>query len=440
MKKLLAILLASLMVLALVPALAESDDVITIQFWHHRGSGAQLDAVQHAVNGFNETVGKEKGIVVVEEYQGGYVDLFAKIQTAFQAGEAPNVISAANTYVAYMLEDDMIVDMAPLAEAEGYDITGNVMDWLLEIAGNTDGEMHSMPYCRSTPLFYYNKAIAEEIGIEIGDTITIDQLIEFGRAAMKKDGDTVTRYGFEVFNDFGYYNAAWIYQLGSEYMHTDETDGTGGSAPCLDDGAMLKVLTDWRTWVDEGWCRPFDVTNAGDTAQTMFIQGELAAYLNSCAGLGNLTIACAEAGVDLGVAMFPSYDMDNHVAEIGGANISICGGDNSEEEIQASWEFVKYLMSDEEQFYNAKVSGYVACTKSVAEYPEMVAFWEENPNFKVAYDQMLDYGRGQETPYITVAQDYTQICWDNVSLLIQEQSITPEEAVENIKAESDIIW
>jgi|GEM_PF-341044 len=441
MKKLLVLLLAVLLVLTMVPAVAENDDVITIKFWHHRGSGAQLDCVTHAVEGFNATVGKEKGIVVEEEYQGGYVDLFAKIQTAFQAGEAPNVISAANTYVAYMLEDDMIVDMAPLAAAEGYDIKGNVMDWLLNIAGNTGDEMYSMPYCRSTPLFYYNKAVAQEVGIEIGDTITIDELVEFGRAVMTKDDEgNVTRYGFELFNDFGYYNAAWIYQLGSEYLHTDATDGTGGSAPSLDDGVMLQVLTDWRNWVEEGWCRPFDVTNAGDTAQTMFIQGELAAYVNSCAGLGNLTIACEEAGVDLGVAMFPSYDMANHVAEIGGANVSICGGDNSEEEIQASWEFVKYLMSDEEQFYNAMRSGYVACTKSVAEYQEMIDFWAEKPNFKVAYDQMLAYGRGQETPFITVAQDYTQIVWDNVSLLIQERSITPEEAVENIKAESDIIW
>ncbi|MBR3504920.1 MAG: extracellular solute-binding protein [Clostridia bacterium] len=441
MKKLLALLLVLIMAVPVMSAAADSGDPIVIQFWHHRGSGAQYECVTHAVNLFNETIGKEKGIVVEEAFQGGYVDLFAAIQLAFQAGEAPNVISAANTYVAYMLEDDMIVDMAPLAEAEGYDITGNVMDWLLHIAGNTDGEMYSLPYCRSTPLLYYNKAIAEEVGIEIGDSITIDELIKFGQTVMQKDADgNVTRYGFELFNDFGYYNAAWIYQLGSEYMHTDETDGTGGSAPCLEDGVMEKVLTDWRSWVDEGWCRPFDVTNAGDTAMAMFISGELASYVNSCAGLGNLTKACAEAGVDLGVAMFPSYDMDNHVAEIGGANVSICGGDNSDEEIQASWEFVKFLMSDEEQCFNACTSGYVACTKSVAEYPEMVSFWEANPNFKVAYDQMLAYGRGQETPYITVAQDYTQICWDNVSLLIQEKSITPEEAVANIKAESDIIW
>lgn len=435
MKKLVSILLVLVLALACSASAFADGDPITLKFWHHRGSGAQYECVTHAVNGFNETVGKEKGIVIEESYIGGYVDLFSQIQLAVQSGEAPNIVSAANTYVAYMLEDDYLVDMAPLAEAEGYDITGNLMDWLLQIGGNTDGQIHSMPYCRSTPLFYYNKGIAKELGIEIGDMITIDELKKFGEAAMiKNDAGEITRYGFEIFNDFGYYNAAWIYQLGSEYMVE------GGGSPSLEDGTMLKVLSDWREWVDAGWCRPFDVTNAGDTAQTMFINGELAAYMNSSAGLGNLLIAAAETGVEVGVAMFPTYNPENHVAEIGGANISIISADNSDEEIQASWEFVKYLMSDEEQFFNAKTSGYVACTKSIATYPEMVEFWAENPEFKVAYDQLLSYGRGQETPFVAVGQDFTQICWDNVSLLIQEKSITPEEAVENIIAESEDIW
>lgn len=434
MKKTLALVLSLMLLIGMVApiaALAENDGKLHIQFWHHRGSGAQYECVTHAVELFNSTIGEEKGIYVDESYIGGYVDLFAKLQLAVQSGESPNVTSAANTYVAYMLEDDMIVDMAPLAAAEGYDLTGNVMDWELTIGGNTDGQIHSLPYCRSTPLFYYNKAVAQEIGIEIGETITIDQLVEFGRAAMKKDdAGNITRYGFEIFNDFGYYNAAWIYQLGSDYMKVDENGKS--SSPSLNDGAMLKVLTDWRAWIDEGWCRSFDVTDAGTTAQTMFIAGELAAYMNSCAGLGNLDIACKEAGIDLGVAMFPSYMAEGSVAEIGGANVSIVGAENSDEEIQASWEFVKFLMTDEEQFFNAKTSGYVACVKSIAEYPEMVEFWAENPNFKVAYDQMLLYGRAQENPFVAKGQDFTQIVWDACSKLIQEKSITPEEALQQI--------
>jgi sn-glycerol 3-phosphate transport system substrate-binding protein len=153
-----------------------------------------------------------------------------------------------------------------------------------------------------------------------------------------------------------------------------------------------------------------------------------------------MTRAFAEAGVELGVTLFPTYNAENRVSEIGGANISIVGADNSEEEIKASWEFIKFILEDEQQFFNAKTSGYIAITKSIAEYEGMTSFWAENPEFKVGYDQALTAGRGQETPYNPVMQDYTQIIWDNVSLLIGEQSITPEEAVANVKAESADLW
>lgn len=153
MKKMTAMLLtlALMLTMALVPAALAEEEPITITFWHHRGSGTQYECVTHAVEGFNSTVGQELGIVVEEAYIGDYVQLFSQIQLAVQSGDAPNVISAANTYTAYMLEDGLLVDMVPLAEEDDYDITGNLMDWLLEIGGNTDGQIHSLPYCRSTP-------------------------------------------------------------------------------------------------------------------------------------------------------------------------------------------------------------------------------------------------------------------------------------------------
>jgi len=429
MKKLSALLIVLALVLAMVPAFA-SEDVMTIKFWHHRGSGAQYECVQQAVNAFNETVGKEKGIFVEESYIGAYVDLFAQLQLAVQSGEAPNLSSAANTYVAYMLEDEMIVDMAPLAEAEGYDIFSNQQDWQLTIGGNTDGQMHSLGYCRSTPLFYYNKTIADELGIEVPFDLSIEKMVEVCSAAFAEG-----RYGLYMGNDFGYLNAGWIYELGSEYH------GPAGSdePACIEDGSLLKVLTDWRSWIDAGWMMPI-VTGTSIDTNALLTGGQLFATVGSCASLGNMTRAFDEAGVELGVSLYPSYDPANRVARIGGANISIVGADNSDEEIQASWEFVKFLLEDEQQYFNAKTSGYFACTKSVAEYEEMVKFWEENPEYKVAYDQAALYGQAQETPYNPVGQDWTQIIWDNVSLLIAEQSITPEEAVANIKADAADLW
>lgn len=429
MKKLSALIIALAIVLAMVPAFA-GEDVITIKFWHHRGSGSQYDCITQAVNGFNETIGKEKGIVVEESYIGAYADLFAQVQLSVQTGDTPNLTSAACGHIPYLLEDEILVDMAPLAAAEGYDIFANQQDWQMTIGGNTDGQMHSVGYCRSTPLFYYNKTIADELGIEVPYELTVEKMVEVCSAAYAEG-----RYGLYMGNDFAYLNAGWILEMGSEYI-----GGEGSAQPaCLTDGTMLKILSDWRSWIDAGWMMPI-VTGTTIDTNALLTGGQLFATVGSCASLGNMSRAFEAAGVELGVTMFPTYNAENRTAIIGGANISIVGAHNSEEEIQASWEFVKFLLEDEQQYYNAKTSGYFACTKTVAEYEEMIKFWEEKPEYKVGYDQAALYGYGQEMPYNTIKADYTQIVKDNVSRLISEQSITAEEALENIIAESADLW
>ena len=66
MKKLVSLVLALMLVFACASVATAESEPLTIKFWHHRGSGTQYECVTHAVNGFNETVGKELGIVVEE--------------------------------------------------------------------------------------------------------------------------------------------------------------------------------------------------------------------------------------------------------------------------------------------------------------------------------------------------------------------------------------
>ena len=99
----------------------ETAEPITIQFWHTRGSGANYEVVQHEVEEFNNTIGKEKGITVEETFIGNYNDILAKTQLAVQSGEAPQVVVSGNTFVNYLLEDGVLADMAPLAEETGCD-------------------------------------------------------------------------------------------------------------------------------------------------------------------------------------------------------------------------------------------------------------------------------------------------------------------------------
>ena len=250
---------------------------------------------------------------------------------------------------------------------QSFDVS-NLMDCFMQIYGNTDGQLHSLPYIRSTPLFYYNKTMADAKGLTISSNPTIDEMVEFCKGLYEVDENgEVLVYGLEIVSDFGYFQAANLQQLGSALLADD-----GMSAPSLEDGTMLKVLTDWRSWVDEGWCRSFDATNAGDTMQQLFFQNKLGGFFNSSAGMRSITENCAEAGIELGVTYYPTYDAEKPVAEIGGGQIGIVGQGNSEEQIAAAWEFVQYLMSDEQITLTSKTTGYLPTTKSVANYEGMI--------------------------------------------------------------------
>lgn len=399
-----------------------SGDPITIQFWHTRGSGSNLEVVQHSIEEFNNTIGKEKGITVEEVFIGNYNDIIAKTQLAIQSGESPQVVVSGNTFVNYLLEDGVLADMAPLAEETGWD-RDNLLEPFQTINGNTDGTLYTVPYIRSTPMFYYNKTMADAKGLTA--PTTVEEMEEFCKA-LAEDGVA----GLCMGNDFGYLNACHFYQLGSAFISED-----GTSCPGLEDGTMLRVLSDWRRWVDEGWCEPFDTTDAGTVMTEEFAQQKLACAIQSSGMLATMQKNAEANGFELGVCKYPTYDAENPVAMVGGGNICIIEEGNSEDQVMASWEFVQFLMSDEEVTFNTQKTGYVPVTKSVAEYDGMKEFWEENPLYQIAYEQ-TSTGHCQEQPYSPYLQDFTQVCWDAVSLLIADQSIDAEQAVEQIKAES----
>lgn len=424
MKKLVSLLLF-LLLLSATAGFAAADDPITVTFWHTRGSGANYDVVAHSVQTFNETIGAEKGIVVEELFIGNYDEILPKTQLAIQAGEGPQIVVMGNTYVGYLYEDGLLADMMPLAEASGFDVE-NILAPFRDTVGNTDGELHSLPYIRSTPMLYYNKTMADEKGLTPSNNLN-GGLQEFAKGLYEVDESNgeVLVYGLEILNDFGYFQAANLQQLGSAMIAED-----GKSSPALEDGAMLKVLGDWREWVDEGWCRTFDATNASATLQELFFQGKIGTFFMSSGSLKNILTNMETAGYEVGLLPYPTYG--EPLAEIGGGNLCLIGEGNTDEQIEAAWAFLEFLMGDAMQANNAIGSGYLPVTYSVAEYEEMVSFWDENPLYRVAYDQ-LETAVCQEVPHVSYMQDFVRACWDAVSMLIQDQSVDAEGAVQMIR-------
>ncbi len=430
MRKLIALLLVTVLTLSLVPvALAQSAAPITIELWHTRGSGANAEAMTTQVKTFNETVGKEKGIQVVDTFQGGYVDALTKYMNAVAAGEPPELVVLERAAgVPVMAEEGVLADLTPYVEASGLDMD-NFAKILLAYSYDSEGKLIALPYIRSTPVLYYNKTMFDAAGLTA--PATIDEMIEVGRKLFKKDeatGETLV-YGFELHNDPAWFLQNWLAQLGSNMFSED-----GLTVPALEDGTMLKVFTAWRSWVDEGWCAPFVSTNATDVMTEMFMNSKLGMCFQSSGSMANILKQAEAAGIEVGVSFLPTWDKP--AAPTGGGNISIIERGNSKEAIDAAWEFMLFLMSDEQVAYNSITSGYLPVTKTSVETQAMKDHWAARPQYKVPFEQ-LDIA--QEIPYSPYKSD-VETAWRQVcSLLIQDRSIDAQQAVDQLAEECSVI-
>lgn len=423
MKKRISLVLALMILLSLCSFARAEQEPLHIEFWHTRGSGANYEVLKNSVDTFNATIGKEKGIFVEEIFQGGYADIVPKLEMASQSGGMPAVGVTSGVRASILLDDGLLADMAPYAAKTGFDFSV-FFESLLDVPGNENGEIRSLPYVRSTPVFYYNKTMADAKGLKAPETVA--ELEAFAKALNTYDPATGDGcWGFELLNDTTYLQGSFLWQLGQPLV------GEGGTAPCLE-GSLLKLFTDWTRWIDEGWCRPFDSTGAQNTATEMFYQGKLACFVASCGSLSNVYKYSTEAGIELGVSYYPTYSVANRAVSIGGGNIILMAG-NSEEVTSAGWEFIQFLMSDEMVAAEAIGSGYLPTTKTVETNETMAKFWEENPLFKVAYDQ-LAWGHCEETPMFLDRTEFKTNVSNVTSQLIQERNITPEQAIEQIKS------
>ncbi len=402
---------------------------ITIEIWHTRAAGANGDQIAEAVAEFNAT--NPYGITVVEVYQGGYVSTLAKTMQAIAAGTNPElVVLERASGVPVLASQGVLLDMKPFAERDGLDLN-NFPEVLLGFSFYND-QLISLPYIRSTPLFYYNKEMFAEAGITEPPK-TIVELVEAGRRLTKinENGETEV-YGFEMLNDPAWFVQNMIYQLGSNLLSED-----GMSVPALEDGTMLQVLTAWREWVDEGWCAAPSVTRPESTMRDHFNQRKLASYFASSGGMTNILRSAEAVGIDVGAAFLPTWDPNRPAAPTGGGNIAIIQRNKNDQQIAAAWEFVKFLMSDEQVAKNAAQTGYLPLTYTSVETDIIQELWAENPLYRVAFEQLEI---AQELPFSPYLSEFTEAMKVVCSQLITDRTITPEEAVEILKDEADIIF
>ena len=400
-------------------------------FWHSMG-GANAKAIDKLVSDFNQQhTGKIK---VKALFQGNYDDAINKFKSAMVAKNGPDIMQSYELGTRYMIDCGFNDTVQDYAEKDNWDL--KQIDSNIAAYYTVDGKLHSMPFNSSTPILYYNKDIFKSAGIsEVPKTFT--DIISLAPKLTKKDSSgTVTQ------NAIGLYVYGWWVDQSMNKMGLPQFDNGNGreKAPTktiLDsNGGGAKFLSMYHQLLTSGAMPAYAMKD--DNANAAFVNGKLAMYVNSTAGLASMLTAVGNK-FELGTGYFPSIDADSKGGvSIGGASLWIMKNDDSRVE-RAVWEFIKFMTSPKEQaFWNTK-TGYFPIT--TAAYDEQV--YKDNvakyPQFKTAVEQLRDSPKESAGALCAVYTQARKTMETNVEKMLNNQQTEEQTLSEMAKSINNAI-
>ncbi len=388
--------------------------------------GSFTDALGEAERGlvdqFNEA---GLGVEVEYQYQGTYEETAQKLTAAVAARQTPDVSLLSDVWWFKFYLNNQLAALDDLIAANDVDTTDFVDSLFNE--GIRDGTTFWIPMARSTPLFYYNVEMFNEVGLTEAPT-NWSELAAVAPDLVQMDGGTMTRSAF-VHPSAGSY-IAWLFQCVCwQYngRYSDEDFNILINSP-----EAVAAGEFYRSTVADGWAGTPDDINSDFTNQLT------ASMMASTGGLRGIT---NDATFEFKTAFLP--EAETFGCCTGGAGLAILA-DKSEEQQAAAFEFVNFATSPEITAWWSQNTGYMPVRKSARETESMLAFFEENPNFKTAVDQ-LELTRPQDSARvfvpngdqiigsglerITLLGEDPQAAFDDVAQILEQEAAPIIEAI-----------
>src|SRR2546425_1333247 len=150
--------LSAMIALAPAPASAKTE----IQFWHAM-TGILGDATNELVKQFNESQSEYE---VKPLRKGTYPETLTAAIAAYRQRQAPNIVQVFEVGTQTMMLSGAIHPVYQLFKEQ--EIAMDWKDFIAPVVGyySKDGNLYSMPFNSSTPIFYYNKDVFQKAGLD----------------------------------------------------------------------------------------------------------------------------------------------------------------------------------------------------------------------------------------------------------------------------------
>lgn len=366
-KNFLVIILLIALVLTLGVTSVQAE-VVELEFWHVF-SAEREQAVDEKIDIFNQE--HENIEVSHQSVPGWYGGLLEQLQTYAVVGQLPDVTLMGLSMTNFMRTGFNTASLNSYIEEDNYDL-GQLDEKMLSFTQHED-ETYGFPYAVSTPLLFVNREHFDEAGIEFTrEPETWEQVKEW---AIELNNLDHTSGGIAFQMDFD----VWQFQTMLESFGGEMAD-LEAQEVLFDEEPGQRVLQYWEElrFEEEAW-----PLMDGEQAAEEFLAGDLSMIMSTT---GNLTTFERDASFDVDAGLLPAEDEHGNPRSTPGGGSGIFILAEEDERQQASWEFVKFMVSETAQPYVVEEMGYMTPNLAVSD-PEgiMADFFAEYPLVELSY-------------------------------------------------------
>ncbi|MDY0406381.1 ABC transporter substrate-binding protein [Virgibacillus sp. 179-BFC.A HS] len=343
-----------------------------IAFWHAM-SGDNGKALEDIVDKFNE---QSDDVHVKAVYQGSYDEELSKLRAVGGSNEAPALVQIFEIGTKYMSESGFITPMQDFIDKDNFDtskLESNILSYY-----TLDDKLYSMPFNTSNAVMFYNKDKFKEAGLDPDNPPKTFSEVKDAAEKLAKDGD----YGFTMAT-IGWFVEQLMANQGALYLDNDNGRSGDATKSLINSDEGVAIFK----WLDE-MNKAGTFKNYGsdwEDPRAPFFAGQVGMYFDSTA---NTAEVIKNSSFDVGTAPLPGADdKDRQGLIVGGASLWITNQVPKEDQ-DAAWEFVKFVTKPDIQAQWAASTGYFPITPDAYDEDVLKKKYDENPQFKVAVDQL----------------------------------------------------
>jgi sn-glycerol 3-phosphate transport system substrate-binding protein len=355
------------------PTTAAVAEAIEIEFWHAMADDLGA-VVQELVDSYNAS---QDNVKVNATFQGSYDDTYNALLASFDAGTSPNITQNFDLAAQTMFDTGKLVPAWELmAPGDGDAYLAAPRDYYSDETG-----MVALAFNSSTPIVFYNADKFEAAGIDppapdwdFDDFIATCDAIEAA-------GTTYCA----TFGQVGWYFEQILANSGGLYFDNDNGRTGRAESVLFNQGQGVEVFDFLTGLIIDG-----HAPNLGSTwsdTDSVFFAGEAAMIFDSTSGARGFQ---DNSDFDVKTAFIPhSNSSERNGVVIGGAALWLI--DSEDDAVNAAaWDFMKFMTTADPQVTWHTGTGYFPVLASLQDSPpaELATFWDENPNFVTAIEQL----------------------------------------------------